>query len=208
MRKPWACNRSFHCLAPLDRLAATAVGAWRRVSSRLWYRIHLKVEGGIAQGTNVFERVHSMRPFYEHTAGVIVLCWLMMSCSPAALPCSPQTCTVGCCDTAGRCQTSTSTDACGSRGLACRRCELGSICSLGMCTVSQIPRSPPAERRASHARLRRMPCPPATASPAASGAIQASSTPTGCAFPGARAPPALLFKWRVPPPPTASAVRA
>jgi hypothetical protein len=48
--------------------------------------------------------------------------------------CSPATCATGCCDSAGRCQMSSSSSACGTRGALCTTCGLAESCVAGMCT--------------------------------------------------------------------------
>ncbi len=103
----------------------------RALPSRRSHSSGMSGSGSVEIATSA--KGHDMRRFGHHTTAAVFFCWVMMSCSPAAPPCSPQTCSMGCCDSAGSCQTSTSTIACGSRGLACQRCEFGSICSLGTC---------------------------------------------------------------------------
>jgi len=52
------------------------------------------------------------------------------ACGPAApTPCTFFTCRNGCCDASGICQSGTSSDACGTGGIACRKCASGQGCS-------------------------------------------------------------------------------
>ncbi|MCC6333869.1 MAG: hypothetical protein IT380_07760 [Myxococcales bacterium] len=54
------------------------------------------------------------------------------SCGGGKPPCNASTCSLGCCDANGTCQTP-SQIACGQQGQACQQCVLGQFCSLGVC---------------------------------------------------------------------------
>ncbi|MBL8923291.1 MAG: hypothetical protein JNJ54_30850 [Myxococcaceae bacterium] len=62
-------------------------------------------------------------------AGFVVA--VLPSCG--APRCSAATCALGCCDTAGRCQSSSNL-SCGANGAACVSCSLSQSCVSGMCT--------------------------------------------------------------------------
>lgn len=47
--------------------------------------------------------------------------------------CSSTTCSTGCCDAKGECQSGTSNGACGQLGGTCQICQIAQACSLGTC---------------------------------------------------------------------------
>lgn len=63
---------------------------------------------------------------------------VLSACGPTSGDaCRNGTCQ-GCCTTDGRCESGTSQLACGTRGDLCAQCNLGTTCTFGMCTVSQV----------------------------------------------------------------------
>ncbi len=60
----------------------------------------------------------------------------VVSCGTPAPRCNSTTCSTGCCDLSGICQSGNSTGACGSRGNTCTACGLGASCSFGTCLGS------------------------------------------------------------------------
>jgi hypothetical protein len=75
-------------------------------------------------------RVHTLLIVAAVSSAAVTL-----SCGTAAR-CGPQTCSTGCCDTSGLCQTGSASGACGSRGNTCSVCGLGTACSFGACLGS------------------------------------------------------------------------
>ncbi len=55
------------------------------------------------------------------------------NCGPP--PCSSASCPTGCCSSSGRCETGTSSAACGQLGRACTACSISQSCSAGTCTT-------------------------------------------------------------------------
>lgn len=55
------------------------------------------------------------------------------SCGTRSSTCDSTTCAIGCCDSAGVCQTPTDL-TCGTNGAACSQCQFGTSCLLGACT--------------------------------------------------------------------------
>lgn len=58
----------------------------------------------------------------------------LASCGPTST-CNSATCG-GCCDSLGKCQSGTTTDACGTNGLTCGRCGTGTVCAQGECRAN------------------------------------------------------------------------
>lgn len=55
------------------------------------------------------------------------------SCTPPVRRCGPATCSTGCCDANGDCQSGSNIAACGSSGAECRTCGTGQTCQSGQC---------------------------------------------------------------------------
>ncbi|MDP1918795.1 MAG: hypothetical protein Q8L14_21280 [Myxococcales bacterium] len=55
----------------------------------------------------------------------------LSNCGPQ--PCSSATCPTGCCGSTGRCETGSSSAACGRLGEACLSCSISQSCSAGTC---------------------------------------------------------------------------
>ncbi|MBL8938097.1 MAG: VCBS repeat-containing protein [Archangium sp.] len=59
----------------------------------------------------------------------------VVACTPPVRPCSSATCSTGCCDANGQCQSGNSVTACGAQGNECRTCSTTQTCNSGQCTM-------------------------------------------------------------------------
>lgn len=64
----------------------------------------------------------------------LTLALLFIGCG--APPCSPSTCPIGCCSSAGKCESGTAANACGIAGASCNACTFTQQCIQGQCFSS------------------------------------------------------------------------
>jgi len=64
----------------------------------------------------------------------LTLALLFIGCG--APPCSPSTCPIGCCSSAGKCESGTAANACGIAGASCSACTFTQQCIQGQCFSS------------------------------------------------------------------------
>ena len=59
------------------------------------------------------------------------------ACGPTMPPCSAATCALGCCDSAGKCQSATNS-TCGRNGSSCSMCSVSESCVMGTCQSGNV----------------------------------------------------------------------
>ncbi|MBM4778502.1 MAG: hypothetical protein GQE15_12440 [Archangiaceae bacterium] len=76
--------------------------------------------------------------FFRLVVLAAVLPVAILSCTPPVRRCTAATCSTGCCDANGECQSGSGIAACGSNGNECRTCSTGQTCQSGQCTSTMM----------------------------------------------------------------------